>query len=116
MRRTLVEHLDAPTSAPVAAVLVSLRADGTVDMLAADVEPEFIPALTDGLEAATTRLRRHSRACSERRRSELGQASLTTFIPLLFIAVTYINDIAWIDAALSLVAQVSACLLTRRRS
>ncbi|MDR3386907.1 MAG: hypothetical protein P4L92_07625 [Rudaea sp.] len=112
----MVEHLDDPATAPVAAVLVSLRADGTVDMLTAEVEPEFIPALTDGLELATTRLRRHSRACSQRRRSELGQASLTMFISLLFIAATYSNDIAWIDAALSLVAQVSACLLTRRRT
>lgn len=116
VRKTLVAHLDDPASAPVAAVLVSLRADGTVDMLAADVEPEFTPALIDGLKLASERLRQHGKAHSERRRNELGRASPATFIPLLFIAATYINEVAWIDAALSLIAQVSVCLLTRRRS
>jgi hypothetical protein len=115
VRQRLTAHLDDDDTAPIAAVLVSLRADGTVDLVTADVEPEFAEALSDGLATAVQRVRSHGRIRASRSDNESGAATLFALIPLTFIAATYLNDVAWIDAVLSAAAQVTASFLSRRR-
>lgn len=115
VRHRLAAHLDDDDTAPIAAVLVSLRADGTVDLVTAEVEPEFAEALSDGLAAAAHRVRSHGHMRAGRSGNETGAATLFALISLAFIAATYLNDVAWIDAVLSAAAQVTASLLNKRR-
>jgi hypothetical protein len=104
----VVDHLLSKTEtiAPsaVAAALVVLRSDGTVDTSAIGLEPEFVPFLSRGLDDLATSLAKRSRSAAPRGRQDGGLA-LSVISALAFMAATYINEHAWLDAALSLAAQ-----------
>jgi hypothetical protein len=116
VRQVLKTHTDDCTTAPVAAALVSLRADGSVDLLTVDIEPAFIDSMVEGLEILTERLRAHGRSRQRPNwHGESGFGTLLTLIPLVIAAATYINDVAWIDAALTLAGHAFMALLEKKR-
>jgi hypothetical protein len=116
VRHTLMSHLDARATAPVAAALVSLRADGSFDILTADIEPEFIDSMVDGLENLAEQLRWHALRTRRRRtRRDAGATTLLALVPILFAVATYINEVAWVDSALNLAAQLTTALIAGRR-
>jgi hypothetical protein len=113
----VVEHVTSrvETCVPnvVAAAIVLLRSDGSLDTSATGVELEFVPFLTRGLTALTTTINRNTK----RRRSgpaQQGLALLPVVSAVAFMAATYINDYAWLDAALSLAAQLCAAIFWRK--
>lgn len=111
----IAARVDSTTPGAVAAALVLLRSDGTLDTSATGIEPEYVPFLTRGLHSITSTLQnhglRHGRAPSQR-----GIAAVSLLSAIAFMAATYINEYAWLDAVLSLVAQVCAAYFGRRRS
>ncbi len=110
VRTFLIDHLHDPITAPIAAALAALRPDGSVDILIADVEPEFADALADGLETIAQRLRAHARK-RFRGRADSGFASLAVLLPVVFAIATYFNEVAWLDAAITLASHFSAFLI-----
>jgi len=106
------EALDKPT---VAAAVVLLRTDGTVDTSAIGIEPEYIGFITRGLDHLSATLRGNSRH-ADPLAPDGGIAVTTLLISLSFVAATYINQAAWLDATLSVAAQLVAAKTWRRRS
>ncbi|WP_124829222.1 MULTISPECIES: hypothetical protein [unclassified Burkholderia] len=98
----------------VAAALVLLRADGSLDSTSTGLETEFIPLLVRGLTSLAGKLKspRRTSATSPRQR---GNASLAAITTIGFVAATYLNDYAWLDAALSVAAQVCAARMWGRK-
>ncbi|MEX3915993.1 hypothetical protein AB4Y43_07070 [Paraburkholderia sp. BR10872] len=79
-------------------------------------------ALAHELRSLANTLDAHA-AKHSRRRSHLrdgthqrGAATIAILSTISFVAATYINDIAWLDAALSIGAQLTAAALARRSS
>lgn len=97
----------------VAAAIVLLRSDGTLDTSAIGVETEYISFLTRGLDAISATINRNS----GRRRSaplQKGYALIPVISAIGFMAATYLNEYAWLDAALSLAAQLCAVRFWKR--
>ncbi|NIF80157.1 hypothetical protein F3J20_22645 [Paraburkholderia sp. Cy-641] len=109
VRKFLLDHLDDPVAAPIAAALASLRSDGSVDMVIADVEPEFADALADGLEAIAQRLRKHA-THRDGHRSTSGRSRLELLLPVALASASYVNNAAWLDAVIVIAAHLSAFL------
>jgi hypothetical protein len=86
--------------------------DGSTDLSAVGVEPEYTSLVTSGLEtlANALLLRRSGRTPKPKWR---GSLSFQLAACLAFMAATYLNDIAWLDALLSLLAQLSASYFWR---
>jgi hypothetical protein len=99
---------------PTAAAFVFACPDGATELSLVGVEPEQAEMLADGLEQLASRLRLHAKRRSVRPKIE-GSASIATIAALAFAAMTYINDIAWLDAALSVAAQITTAWLGRSR-
>jgi hypothetical protein len=113
IQETVDAHLRNPDAQPVALAMVVLRTDGKLASVAEALEPEQASIFADELEALAARLRVRAGAsfCKSKQR---GFNSLATIIPLVFMAATYINENATIDAVLSLAAQLIAAILARR--
>ncbi len=99
---------------PTAAAFVAACPDGVIELSLIGVEPEQALMLANGLEQLASRLRLHAKRRPVRPKIE-GAASITTVAALAFAATTYINDIAWLDAALSVAAQLTAAWFVCRR-
>ncbi|KGD34746.1 hypothetical protein DO72_1177 [Burkholderia pseudomallei] len=110
----LSSRLESNGTYAVAAALVLLRADGSLDSTTTGLEPEFVPFLTRGLKGLTDKLSRarHPRPPSPRQR---GSATLAAIATLTFVTATYINEYPLIDAALSFAGQFCAAMLWNRR-
>lgn len=73
-------------------------------------------SLSQELRALAEAIDRHSSKLPERQRTQRGSAGIALLVALSFAAATYLNDAAWLDAAISLASQLAAPLLARRRS
>jgi len=105
--------MDTRAPSVVAAAIVLLRADGSIDTSAIGVEIEYKPFLTRGLTSLSKTINRTIRE----QRGTLGQdgTALLPFVSAIaFMAATYVNEHAWLDAALSLAAQFCAARLWKR--
>lgn len=105
------EHLRALSSTidrcGVAVATVVLMRDGSIDLTGIGVEPEYTSLVASGLEtlANALRARRPNRKPKPKWR---GSVSVQLAATIAFMAATYMNDIAWLDAVLSLFAQLTA--------
>ncbi|WP_333976465.1 hypothetical protein [Burkholderia cepacia] len=108
----LSSRLDSDGTHAVAAALVLLRADGTLDSTATGVETEFLPLLTRGLKSLSEKLMR-ARHDNQRAPRQRGTVTLAVLATVSFVAATYINECPLIDAALSLAGQFCAARLWR---
>src|SRR5471032_85920 len=115
VRTHLIERSEAPGKPTVAAAVVLLRTDGTVDTSAIGIEPEYIRFITRGLDRLSATLRGDSRH-ADPRAPDGGIAVTALLVSLSFVAATYINQAAWLDATLSIAAQLIAAKTWRRRS
>ncbi|MFM0660114.1 hypothetical protein [Paraburkholderia sediminicola] len=97
---------------PTTAALVLIRPDGATELSIIGAEPEQADILADGLDQLSARLRLHAKRRPIRTKIR-GAVSIAALTVLAFTAMTYVNDIAWIDAALSLAAQITAAWLVR---
>lgn len=109
LRSEITSHI-LEHDCPIAAALVVIRPDGATELSIVGVEPEQAGGLADGLDQLATRLRLHAKRRPVRPTMR-GAASVTAIATLAFAMVTYVNDIAWLDATLSLVAQITAAWL-----
>ncbi|MBY4866764.1 hypothetical protein K6W76_09610 [Burkholderia anthina] len=109
----LSTRLESSGQPAVAAALVLLRADGTLDSTSTGLEAEFIPFLVRGLTSLVGKLKSPRRPSATSPRQG-GNASLAAITTIGFVAATYLNDYAWIDAALSVAAQVCAARMWGR--
>jgi len=107
VRNTILSHLDDPEAAPVAAAFVTLRQDGAVDIIAADIEPEFADAIAEGLDALHQRVRWHSQI-KKRDNPPHGFYTLAIIIPVALAIAAYINHINWLDSVITLAASLFA--------
>ncbi|MFL9899038.1 hypothetical protein PQR71_12890 [Paraburkholderia fungorum] len=113
----IAEHVTSRlgTCAPslVAAAIVLLRSDGSLDTSATGVEVEYAPFLMRGLNALSATINRNTNR--QRRDPAQGGSVLFPVITAIgFMAATYINEYAWLDAALSLAAQLCASHFWKR--
>ncbi|MFM0283209.1 hypothetical protein P0D75_34910 [Paraburkholderia sediminicola] len=115
-RREAIAHFDALSSPVIAFATVLLSQDGTITLAATGIEPEFTPAINAGLLRLRKRINSHGGHHPLAPRHLGGFARLTPLFSLACMAASYINTVAWIDAALSLAAQVGvAYALSHKR-
>jgi len=117
-RRDAVAQFDALHSPAIAYASVLLSRDGSITLSASGVEPEFAPAIGSALLALRDRINSHAASHRPRPRGYGGFANLMPVISIAFMAATYLNEVAWVDAALSFAAQITvgyALSLTQQR-
>lgn len=98
----------------VAVAVAVLMRDGSMDLSAVGVEPEYAGLITSGLDRLSRALRAQRDASKAKRWR--GSISLSLATCIGFIAATYLNNVAWLDALLMLLSQLSAVYLCRPRS
>lgn len=116
VRRHIRQTLLDSTSPTVAAATVYIDARGHVGISAAGIEPEMAVAIADELRQLAITIEQHQNRERRRRpsrRREGGYTNLAALAGIAFIVATYVNPFDWLDAALSLGAQVSAIFLSR---
>lgn len=98
----------------LAAAIAVAHSDGAIDLSIIGVEPEQANQLADGLERLANRLRSHASLRPNLRKSR-GAVVSSLACMLAFAALAYFNDVAWIDAVLSIAAQVASTYFERFR-
>lgn len=111
VKETAAEHLENHTTPPLGLAMVLLRGDGKFASLVEAIEPEQADLFADELERLARNLRQHPSKPSR----QGGKTLVTTATALAFMAATYINQNALIDAGLSLAAQLTMTALSKRR-
>ena len=111
-RATLVRHearaqMDALPSPAIAYASVLLSQDGTITVSASGIEPEFAPAIDAALDRLRRQIQEHGTRRMTAQKGRRGSAQLATILSIAFMAATYVNGIAWLDAAMSLAAQLT---------
>jgi hypothetical protein len=114
IQETADAHLKNPDAQPLALAMVVLRTDGRIASVTEAIEPEQARIFADELEAFAAKLRERA-GIPPRSPRQRGICTLSTIASLLFMAATYINENALVDAALSLAAQLTAIALARSR-
>jgi len=114
IQETADAHLKNPEAQPLALAMVVLRTDGRIASVTEAIEPEQARIFADELEAFAAKIRAHVGIPTGNPRQR-GLSTLSTIASLLFMAATYVNENAFIDATLSLAAQLTAIALARRR-
>ncbi|RDK01453.1 hypothetical protein DLM46_16625 [Paraburkholderia lacunae] len=116
-RTEAIAQFDAQSSPAIAFAAVLLSEDGTITLAASGIEPEFAPAISAGLLRLRKRINSHGDGHRPPPRRLGGFARLIPLFSLACMAATYVNTVAWVDAALSLAAQVGVSYaLTRWRT
>lgn len=110
----ITRHLNNPDAPVVAAAMVYLDSNGRIGVAAAGIEPEMTDPFSHELREVAQIVERHNVARRRRNSGQRGIASLLTVTTIGFVAASYINEIAWVDAALTLVGQLIAAYLTER--
>jgi hypothetical protein len=114
LRAELTSSIFADGSA-IAAALATTHTDGSIGLSIIGVEPEHALRLADGLDQLSQRLRLHAQRKSPKPKHR-GAAPIAIVCALSFAALTYVNDIAWIDAALSIAAQLVSAGIAQKAS
>lgn len=116
-QRAIREHLVSlacdNTDSPIAAAVAILQSDGTVKISARGIDPDIAMQMSDALDGLSNTVRMHALA-PRRRPHQGGFVNISFALMLGFIAADFINQVAWIDAALMLAAQLIASYLARR--
>lgn len=110
LKTEIGRHVFAANS-PIAAAAAFVSADGEIELSIIGVEPELASDLADGLDRLADRLRAHERRTRRNGRQD-GRIFLPALAALPFAALTYINDIAWLDAVLIIAAQIASAWLS----
>ncbi|MDR6408522.1 UNVERIFIED_ORG: hypothetical protein ABIC62_001912 [Burkholderia sp. 1595] len=97
---------------PTTGALVLIGPDGAIEMSIIGAEPEQSDLLADGLDQLSARLRLHAKRRPLRNKIR-GAASIAALTALAFSTLAFVNSIAWIDAALSIAAQITAAWLAQ---
>ncbi|CAE6693126.1 hypothetical protein LMG22931_00468 [Paraburkholderia nemoris] len=113
-RTEAIAHFDALSSPAIAFAVVLLSQDGTVTLAATGIEPEFTPAISAGLLRLRKRINSHGDHHPEPPRRLGGFSGLIPVFSLACMAATYLNTVAWVDAALSLAAQIGVSYAVTR--
>lgn len=112
----VIRRLESYPAPAVAVAAAFIDAEGRIGITAAGIEPEMAASLSQELRALAEAIDRHSSKLPERQRTQRGSAGIALLVALSFAAATYLNDVAWLDATISLASQLAAPLLARRRS
>jgi hypothetical protein len=116
-RTEAIAHFDALSSPAIAFAVVLLSQDGTITLAATGIEPEFTPTISAGLLRLRKRINSHGNTHFPPPRRLGGFTGLIPLFSLACMAATYVNTVAWVDAALSLIAQLGVSYaLTRLRT
>ncbi|KVD73988.1 hypothetical protein WS62_07790 [Burkholderia sp. ABCPW 14] len=70
-------------------------------------------SIADELRSLAALIEQHQQRTHEKGKRQRGDCSLFILATLAFMSATYLNQVDWIDAALSIAAQVSAALFAR---
>jgi hypothetical protein len=114
LRTEVTKNILADGSA-IAAALATAHTDGSIGLSIIGVEPEHALRLADGLDQLSQRLRLHAQREPPRPKHR-GAAPIAVVCALGFAALTYVNDVAWIDAALSIAAQLASAWISQSKS
>lgn len=106
-----LEDRDAPAVA-VAAAFIDIH--GNIGTIATAIEPEMAASMASELRTLADILDTHSSKRTRMRRGERGAAALAIVCAIGFAAATYINQLDWLDAVLSIAAQLAAAAITKR--
>lgn len=109
----ITHHLNDPDAPAVAAAMVYLDAHGRIGVAAAGIDPELAPTIAQELRNVARVVEHHHFVHRKKYYRQRGNTSLLLLSAIGFIAATYVNEIAWLDAALSCCAQIMAIYLTR---
>lgn len=86
----------------IASAVALMQPDGTLEISARGIEPGIAVQMSDAIDKLSDAVRLHA---INRNRRQRGYAFVSMLVTLGFAAATYINQIAWIDAALMVAAQ-----------
>jgi len=114
-QRAVREHLIALASrdgeeSAIACASALLQEDGTVDIADKGIDPDIATRIADALDVLSETVRCHALK-PPRRTSQRGSGTASLSIIIGFMAAAFVNQIAWIDAALILGAQLIAIRL-----
>lgn len=113
-RSSAIAQFDALRSPAIAYAAILLSEDGSITLSANGIEPEFAPAISSALASLRDRITSYATHSPSRPRSYSGFARLAPLISMAFMAATYINQVAWIDAALSIASQFAVSYVLSR--
>ena len=99
---------------PTALAVAAVCADGALQLSLISVDPEQASLLAEGLDRLTSQLRHHALSTRGSPARVDGFGTTSVLIALAFMGLTYFNDVAWIDAALSLTAQMLSAWMSRK--
>jgi hypothetical protein len=107
---TQLERLASPA---IAFASVYLSADGSITLAASGIEPEFSPAIASALLTLRRRIQAHQPKSVA---APKGSATPAILLSIAFAAATYFNQLAWLDATLSVAGHlVVGWLLDREK-
>ncbi|MFM0595349.1 hypothetical protein [Paraburkholderia dilworthii] len=86
-----------------------------MSIAAAGIEPEMALPFARELHEIATVIGQHRFSKARRSNAQRGVASMLMLSAIGFAAATYINEIAWVDAALSIAAQAAVAYISRHR-
>lgn len=116
VRRHILEHIDAEDSPAAAAALVAVDTTGNIRLITSGIEPEMAYCVADELRKLATRIEEFGSRHRRQKRSQRGFGTTAALATIAIAAATYVNDVAWIDVALSLTSHVIGALIGRSRS
>jgi hypothetical protein len=114
VRSKVIRRLENFSAPAVAVAAAFIDADGHVGVAAAGIEPEMAACLARELRILAATLDTHSLKQPQRNPRQRGGAATALLIAVCFAAAAYINDIAWLDAVISIAAQIAARLDAKR--
>ncbi|WP_213778858.1 hypothetical protein [Caballeronia sp. dw_276] len=109
----LIGHATSLEKTLVAAAIVLLHADGTTHTSAIGIEPEYAAFVLRGFDRLISAIKGNAPPAQQPPRQR-GFVTTAGLIAIAFAAATYINDIAWLDAALSIAGQIVATYAWKR--
>jgi len=94
----------------IACASALLQEDGTVHISAKGIDPDIATRIADALDVLSEAVRCHALKTPQHTRQR-GSGTVSLSIIIGFMAAAFLNQIAWIDAALILGAQLIAIRL-----
>ena len=115
VRRHILEHIDAEDSPAAAAALVAVDTTGNIRLITSGIEPEMAYSVADELRKLATRIEEFGSQHRRQRRSQRGFGTSAALTTIAIAAATYLNDVPWIDVALSLTSHAIGALINRSK-
>ncbi|WP_133167942.1 hypothetical protein [Burkholderia gladioli] len=114
VRRNILNHIDDPAAPTAAAALVAIDIAGRVKLMASGIEPEMAARVAEGLRDLADRIDRFGAPRTAPMHNQRGVGTLGAIATIAIAAASYINEVAWVDVALTLASHALGAYLSRK--